>query len=182
MEGQVERVEKPVISVQQVSQRNTNRYSPPVCQCFVRSNLKSRNFKDSGAFYDHLGVAGSVEDLRILMERRCGVTGDAIRIETVDFCRRPDESGCPKAEQILRRQCDNEKFLVVAKNRTAHFCATRLMVIAVVDWNGVPKNLANYAYGRLSRLLGKYGEPVKRGCGKNAKRPCNCQGDLKFLP
>ena len=56
-------------------------------------------------FLVFLGVARSLQKLRELMERRCEVTGRALRIEKARYCRREGKSslGCPIAKYVIRR-------------------------------------------------------------------------------
>ena len=162
--------------------KNLKPEAPP-CQCFPGSNgVDTGYIPDSGPYYTHLGVASSLKNLRILMEKRCGVTGNALRIEKAVYCHREGKSklGCPIAKYIIRRTNQTEKFLVVAKDRIGHNCEHKWIVISIIAWDGVPRQMADHAYDHLSGLLGQYGKSFQRQCESNSKKTCACQGKFNF--
>ena len=140
--------------------------------------LRHMKTKHSSPYYTHLGVASSLENLRTLMEKRCGVTGNALRIEKAVYCAREGKSklGCPIAKYIIRRTSQNEKFLVVAKCQIGENGDNIWIVISIIAWDGVPVGLADHAYNHLSGILGLYGRPFHRQCESNSKKNCGCQG------
>ena len=151
----------------------------PGCDCFPDNTCAP----DSGPYYTHLGVASSLVKLREIMEKRCNVSGKALRIEKAVYCAREGKSklGCPIAKYIIRRTNSEEKFLVVAKDRIGHKCEHKWIVISIVAWDGIPRELADHAYDDLSGLLGQYGKSFQRQCESNSKKTCACQGKQLFF-
>lgn len=87
----------------------------PECNCFADKSTEP----DTGAYYVHLGHARTLFHLRQLMEKRCGVSGNALRIEKARYCPEEGKSslGCPIAKYVIRRQSEEEKVVIVAKER-----------------------------------------------------------------
>ena len=112
------------------------------------------------------------------MEERCGVQGRALRIEKARYCRREGKSslGCPIAKYVIRRKSYAEKFLVVTKNRIGHNCDFQWMVMAIVKWDGIKSQTADYIYERVGKTLAAHGEFVDRKCKANNEKTCACQG------
>jgi hypothetical protein len=90
----------------------------PTCKCFPPDAIPP----DVGPYYTHLGVASSLVHLRAMMEDRCNVTGPKLRIVKARYCNKEgrSETGCPIAKYVVRRMTNEEKFLVIAKNRVGH--------------------------------------------------------------
>ena len=84
------------------------------------------------------------------------------------------KEGCPSpiAKWILRRTNDDEKFLVVVKQRFGHRCDFTWTVVAIVQWDGVGRDLADRVYVQVAA----YGIPTKRKCAANRAKNCACQG------
>ena len=140
------------------------------------------------------------------MEDRCQVKGKALRIEKAKYCRREGKSslGCPigelpqnlklkyfedpnfvifvflfSAKYIIRRMSLVEKYLVVTRERTGHQCQYQWMVLSIIAWEGVPSNIADFAYNHISDTIAKHGKSFSRQCEFNQKKTCACQG--KFI-
>ena len=140
------------------------------------------------------------------MEDRCQVKGKALRIEKAKYCRREGKSslGCPigelpqnlklkyfedpnfvifvflfSAKYIIRRMSLEEKYLVVTRERTGHQCQYQWMVLSIIAWEGVPSNIADFAYNHISDTIAKHGKSFSRQCEFNQKKTCACQG--KFI-
>ena len=157
--------------------KNTKPEAPP-CDCFG-----NENGPDTGPYYTHLGVADSIKSLREIFEKRCGVTGNALRIEKAKYCNREGKTslGCPIAKYIIRRKNFYEKYLVICKDRVGHKCKYKWIVVSIVAWEGVQGSLANSTYDNLSVILGQHGKAFQRQCETNSKKTCACQGvDDKF--
>ena len=60
---------------------------------------------DYGPYYSQLGYSNSFEELRLEMELRTGLTGEALRMEEAVYCRIEGKSktGCPLAKQVSYR-------------------------------------------------------------------------------
>ena len=174
----------------------------PQCSCFPDPSQEI----DSGPYYTHLGIASSLVQLRQIMEDRCQVKGKALRIEKAKYCRREGKSslGCPigelpqnlklkyfedpnfvifvflfSAKYIIRRMSLEEKYLVVTRERTGHQCQYQWMVLSIIAWEGVPSNIADFAYNHISDTIAKHGKSFSRQCEFNQKKTCACQG--KFI-
>ena len=174
----------------------------PQCNCFPDPSQEI----DSGPYYTHLGIASSLVQLRQIMEDRCQVKGKALRIEKAKYCRREGKSslGCPigelpqnlklkyfedpnfvifvflfSAKYIIRRMSLEEKYLVVTRERTGHQCQYQWMVLSIIAWEGVPSNIADFAYNHISDTIAKHGKSFSRQCEFNQKKTCACQG--KFI-
>ncbi|CAG9840103.1 unnamed protein product [Diabrotica balteata] len=71
---------------------------------------------------------------------------------------------------------ENEKYLVIVKQRRGHFCHSTFIVVALVVWDGVEQGNADELYSLLTEKLNKFGLPTKRRCATNDPRTCACQG------
>lgn len=133
---------------------------------------------DNGPYYVHMGHAASRTQLRKMMEARLGVRGQALRMEVVKFTGREGktEEDCPIAKWILRRTNYEEKFMVVAKQRFGHRCDFTWLVCATIQWDGVPRELADKAYDEIANRTASFGTETERMCSANRRKTCACQG------
>ena len=80
-----------------------------------------------------------------------------------------------KITHFYFRKSSDEKFLVVTKNRLDHHCEYQWMVMAIIKWEGIKEQTANYIYERVGKTLGSHGKSFQRRCEANAKKTCACQ-------
>ncbi|XP_072401504.1 uncharacterized protein Tet isoform X2 [Diabrotica undecimpunctata] len=146
----------------------------PLCSCFPPNETPF----EPGTYYTHLGCANTLKSLRYDLECRTGATGVSIRIEKIRYTGKEGKTaqGCPIAKWIIRRQDENEKYLVIVKQRRGHFCHSTFIVVALVVWDGVEQGNADELYSLLTEKLNKFGLPTKRRCATNDPRTCACQG------
>ena len=78
--------------------------------------------------------------------------------------------------QVLRRSCEDEKFCVVVKARPGHQCNFSWQVVSIIQWAGVPPDLADTAYSTFSETLASANCETERGCMGNPGKTCACQG------
>ena len=86
------------------------------------------------------------------------------------------EEECPIAKWILRRTNDEEKVMVVAKQRFGHRCDYTWTTVLIVQWDGMPRQMADRAYKEIAEKTAAYGTETERQCGANRKKTCACQG------
>lgn len=144
------------------------------CNCIAGTDGRT----DDAPYYTHLGAAESVFGIRKLFEKRTGYEGAAIRIEKVIYTGKEGKtsSGCPMAKWIIRRSSEDEKVLIVCRQRPGHRCQTAVITVIILLWDGVARPLADFAYSNFTELIPKHGEPTERRCGTNDERTCGCQG------
>ncbi|PAA45902.1 hypothetical protein BOX15_Mlig025520g3 [Macrostomum lignano] len=148
--------------------------SPQVCNCLPEAMVST----DSPPAYRHLGAASTVQELRCRLETSLCLQPASLRIETVMPSEREGatERGCPAAKWVLRRTGEQEKFLALVRVRQGHACPTAVIVVALVSWEGLPRELADRAFDYLSGELPHQGIPIERRCAANESRTCGCQG------
>ena len=100
------------------------------------------------------------------------------RIEAIKFSGKEGktEEECPIAKWILRRTNDEEKVMVVAKQRFGHRCDFTWTTVLIVQWDGLPRQMADRAYKEIAEKTAAYGTETERQCGANRKKTCACQG------
>lgn len=102
----------------------------------------------------------------------------ALRIEKVRFTGREGvtSEGCPIAKWVIRRSNQEEKYCVIVKNRYGHQCEYAWIAVSLIQWDGLPQDLADAAYEQMAQKTAKYGSETERMCGANKKKTCACQG------
>jgi len=142
----------------------------PPCAC--------REGLDNGPYYVHLGHAPTRPALRRVFEERLGARGAALRLETIKFSGKEGktEEECPIAKWILRRTNDEEKYMVVVKQRFGHRCDYTWTTVLIIQWDGVPRALADRAYSEIAAKTAAFGTETERQCGANRRKTCACQG------
>ena len=100
------------------------------------------------------------------------------RIESIKFSGKEGktEEECPIAKWILRRTNDEEKVMVVVKHRFGHRCEYTWTTVLIVQWDGLPREMADRAYKEIAEKTAAYGTETERQCGANKKKTCACQG------
>ena len=147
----------------------------PSCDCFIFNPMDE---PDVGPYYVQLGSARSLPELRLLLESRTGVTGNALRIEKAKYVAREGKTslGCPIAKYIVRRGSNEEKFMAVAKFRIGHTCDNQWMVVSLVAWEGVDRATADKTYEMMAEKVARQGKADQRQCEANTEKTCGCQG------
>jgi len=146
-------------------------YSPS-CNCGPECS-------ESGPYYTQLGHASSEAELRHVLEARFRVEELVLRMEEVRFSgiKGITKEGCPLANWVLCRTCPVERFLCIWKKRPGHKCKYAVVVISIVCWDAVDKQLAGQAYLQLASKMSEFGRETTRVCETNAMKDCKCQGE-----
>ncbi len=97
------------------------------------------------------------------------VSGAALRIEKVVYTGKEGrtQDGCPVAKWIIRRSGEDEKVLCVVRVRPGHSCATAVLVVSILLWDGIPVTVATDLYELLRKVLPKGGVTTNRRCAMN---------------
>lgn len=157
------------------------RISPPVFQDTAGSSHDwpcSCKVKDEGSVYKHLGAGSSIANLRSMLAQRFNISSEAIRIEQVARSQKEgrNRQGCPIARWVLRRSGIEEKILTVVRHRSGHTCEHAIVVLCIVQWEGIRTNQADELYSTLTTNLNEHATPTPRGCSTNESKQCACQG------
>ena len=57
------------------------------------------------------------------------------------------------AKYVLRRSSLKEKYCGIVKHRTGHYCNNQWMVIGIIAWEGVSKEVADKTYETMKTTL-----------------------------
>ena len=144
----------------------------PFCDCVPPGS------SENGPYYIHLGHDKTREGLRKKFEKSLGVYGEELRVIPIRFTGKEGRTSenCPIAKWILRRPRLLEKYLVVVKERFKHTCDFTWVVIAIISWDGIPRELADRAYNDIATKISQFGTETARQCSANKKKTCACQG------
>ena len=77
---------------------------------------------------------------------------------------------------MLRQSCQEEKFCLIVKARPGHQCQFSWLVVSIIQWAAVPRDLADSAYSTISQTVARDGSQTARGCMENLSKTCTCQG------
>ena len=66
--------------------------------------------------------------------------------------------------------------MVVAKQRFGHRCDYTWTTVLIIQWDGLPRDMADRAYKEIAEKTAVYGIERKRACGANRTKTCACQG------
>ena len=83
--------------------------------------------------------------------------------------------GCPTSEWVVRRESEEELFLVLYRRHNGHSCDGIYTVVNIVLWEGLSKQRSSFIYRLLSDMLSKYGIPTARRCGTNERYVHVCE-------
>lgn len=75
--------------------------------------------------------------------------------------------GCPTAEWVLRRESNEELFLVIYRHHKGHVCNEPYTVISIVLWDGLSAARSMQVYKQMTDILPRYGIPTARRCERN---------------
>ena len=77
---------------------------------------------------------------------------------------------------MIRRSNKNERFCVIVKERYGHRCEFAWIAVSLIQWEGLPSELADSAYDAIATKTSQHGTETERMCGANKKKTCACQG------
>ena len=76
----------------------------------------------------------------------------------------------------MRRSNKKEKYCIIVKNRYGHQCQYAWIAVSLIQWDGIPADLADTAYNIIASKTTRHGTETERMCGANKKKTCACQG------
>ena len=62
------------------------------------------------------------------------------------------------------------------KGRPGHECQFTWVVVSIIQWAAVPRDLADSAYSRISQTVARDASQTERGAMQNPTKTCACQG------
>ncbi len=133
---------------------------------------------DKPAFYTQLGAAPSEDEILNIIQIRTGYSKEQIELKEIIHTHNKgiNSDGCPRANCIIRRSGDQEKVLALFRKRPGHVCHFSHLIVSLVVWDGISKEKSNELRSFLMLTLPYEATPLDRGCGKNKKKSCMCQG------
>ena len=64
--------------------------------------------------------------------------------------------------KVVRRSNKNEKYCIIVKNRYGHMCQYAWIAVSLIQWEGLPSDLADTAYDIITSKTTKYGAETER--------------------
>jgi hypothetical protein len=74
-----------------------------------------------------------------------------------------------------------EQYMVVVKQRFGHRCEYTWLAVAIIQWDGLGRDLADRSYDQIAAKTAAFGTETERQCAANKRKTCACQGlDMNF--